>query len=67
MTCASCVDALDHCHGTLVVHPDGMVECSELECADTEQLRHELIIECHTVDGGCGCVETSRADILLAS
>jgi hypothetical protein len=27
MTCTDCLEQLQHCHGTLVVHADGRVEC----------------------------------------
>ncbi|MEC3981489.1 hypothetical protein [Amycolatopsis sp. H20-H5] len=58
MDCAFCTSRLDHCHGTLVVHPDGgYAECTDHGCVDTDRVRHGLIIDCATVDGGCDCVE----------
>ncbi|GAA3565197.1 hypothetical protein GCM10022222_56180 [Amycolatopsis ultiminotia] len=57
MECAFCTDGIDHCHGTLVVHPDGgFAECTDPGCADLDRIRHGLIIDCHAVDPGCGCV-----------
>ncbi len=46
---------LDHCHGTLVRHADGVVECTDAGCVATEVVRHTLVIECESVEGGCSC------------
>jgi hypothetical protein len=72
MDCAACTSGIDHCHGTLVVHPDGgFSECTDAECADLNRVRHVLIIDCQTVQGGCACVEVSAeessASLLRAS
>ena len=57
MKCASCVTGVDHCHGTLVVHPDGgFAECTDARCADDDHLRHSLIVACSGLDGECMCV-----------
>lgn len=54
--CVTCERDLDHCHGTLVVHPDGGVECTEPGCADVDRARHALVIDCATVLlDGCAC------------
>ena len=58
MECASCTSDLDHCHGTLVVHPEGPVECTELLCVELDRERHLLIIDCQLVEGGCQCTES---------
>jgi hypothetical protein len=56
MECAFCTSGIDHCHGTLIVHPDGgFAECADPGCTDPDRIRHGLIIDCHTVDGGCEC------------
>ncbi|MFD2488852.1 hypothetical protein [Amycolatopsis jiangsuensis] len=56
MECAFCTDGIDHCHGTLVVHPDGgFAECTDPDCADLARVRHGLIIDCQTVDPACAC------------
>lgn len=56
MECAFCTSGIDHCHGTLVVHPDGgFAECTHESCADLDRVRHALIIDCHTVDAECSC------------
>jgi hypothetical protein len=64
MECASCTSDLDHCHGTLVVHPDNVAECTEPGCADFERVRHALIIDCQLVDGGCECTVTVDVELL---
>jgi len=55
MECRSCVDGFDHCHGTLVSHENGEVECTE-PCADFDDARHGLSITCAEIDGGCACL-----------
>lgn len=58
MDCSACTSGIDHCHGTLVVHPDGgFAECTDTGCTGLDRVRHSLIIDCQTVQGGCGCVE----------
>jgi hypothetical protein len=47
---------LDHCAGTLVVHVEsGLAECTATDCADLDQLRHALIVDCTALSGGCAC------------
>ncbi|WP_460721901.1 hypothetical protein [Nocardia heshunensis] len=53
--CALCESALDHCHGTLIVHAAGSVECTEPECFDTGRTRHLFVADCSDVAGGCDC------------
>jgi hypothetical protein len=65
-TCADCVAGLDHCHGTLVVHRDGMRDCTEADCAVIDPLRHALIVDCMAVVGGC-CAEQDPAEFGQAS
>jgi hypothetical protein len=54
----TCERDLDHCHGTLVVHPDGYVECTEPDCSDVDRARHTLAVDCAAVLFGCGCRST---------
>lgn len=64
MPCKDCTSAVDHCHGTLVIHTAGIPECTEPDCVDLEYVRHILVLECHEITGGCQCVgeiELSRA------
>ncbi|MGH3521162.1 MAG: hypothetical protein ACRDQ7_28055 [Haloechinothrix sp.] len=62
--CAKCTSDLDHCHGTLVLHYDGLIECTEPGCRDTADLRHPLVIDCHAVEGGCACTAWSVTEEL---
>lgn len=51
---ACCETELAHCHGTLVLHADGTVECDEVAACDADELQHELWVACDEL--GCGCV-----------
>ncbi|MEU3273893.1 hypothetical protein ABZ639_23900 [Saccharomonospora sp. NPDC006951] len=62
MTCVSCKTDLDHCHGTLVRHEDGAADCTDLGCTDLEVLRHDLVIDCGSIEGGCGCAEPADGE-----
>ncbi|MBL1073514.1 hypothetical protein JK358_03825 [Nocardia sp. 2] len=53
--CSLCEAALDHCHGTLIVHTDLAVECTEPECDSLDQVRHPRLADCADVIGGCAC------------
>lgn len=55
MECTRCVERVDHCHGTLIMHVSGEFECTDTECHDVDQARHPLVIDCATVEGGCAC------------
>ncbi len=52
--CADCVAELDHCHGTLIVHQDTVVECTEDGCFVLDSARHDLVVDC---SGDCDCVQ----------
>ncbi|MCP2164271.1 hypothetical protein [Goodfellowiella coeruleoviolacea] len=54
--CPGCRHGVDHCHGTLVVHVDGTLECTDLECLRAEVVRHELVVVCRQVDDDCACL-----------
>lgn len=58
MECPSCTTDLDHCHGTLVLHSDELVECTEPGCHDFDLIRHALTVTCEEVDGECHCTAT---------
>jgi hypothetical protein len=53
--CLGCALNLDHCHGTLVVHADGAVDCTEPDCDDVDKARHTLVIDCDDTMVDCGC------------
>jgi len=57
---------VDHCHGTLVVHSDRTLECTNAGCELPELLRHEFIIDCMAVLGGC-CSADDSVDLPAAS
>ena len=57
---------IDHCHGTLVVHRDRTLECTDAACELPELLRHSFIIDCMAVLGGC-CAADDAADLQAAS
>jgi hypothetical protein len=65
-TCAACSADVDHCHGTLVAHGDGTVDCTDATCAGADPLRHALIVDCAAVLGGC-CYEPATEDFAQAS
>lgn len=54
-TCPGCTSELDHCHGTLVLHGSGAVECTEPSCAELVLVRHVLVVECHEMS--CRCAD----------
>jgi serine phosphatase RsbU (regulator of sigma subunit) len=45
MTCPDCAAELDHCHGVLVLHSDGIVECTDPDCVDLGRDRHALGVQ----------------------
>ena len=51
---ACCTTGLEHCHGTLVLHADGTVECEDEARCGADELQHELWVACDEL--GCGCV-----------
>lgn len=53
--CRACVDGLAHCHGTLVLHADGVLDCAEAVCGADPSL-HEWWLTCMEFDSPCGCV-----------
>jgi len=67
MECPSCARDLDHCHGTLVLHVDALVECTEPDCTDTDLVRHSLTVRCDEVDGECVCTADYAVEYAQAS
>jgi hypothetical protein len=57
---------LDHCHGTLVVHRDRSLECTDPGCELPELMRHSFVIDCMAVLGGC-CVADDAVDLPAVS
>lgn len=54
-----CDDELAHCHGVLVRHADGRIECIEDTGCDAGEPTHEWAVACAEV--GCGCGEEGEA------
>ncbi|HSH59464.1 MAG TPA: hypothetical protein VK988_07450 [Acidimicrobiales bacterium] len=53
--CPDCADGLAHCHGTLVLHADGVLDCSEAVCRADPGL-HAWWVPCIELAPRCGCV-----------
>jgi hypothetical protein len=64
--CQDCGLEIDHCHGTLVMHFNRTVDCTDGACELPDLLRHALIIDCAVVLGGC-CAGEAEPDLALAS
>lgn len=60
-TCGSCASAVDHCHGTLVIHAGLVAECTDPDCVDNDHSRHTFVIDCGDIAGGCYCTLTSTS------
>ena len=64
--CLDCGLDVDHCHGTLVVHEDSTVDCTDVMCELPDLLRHAFIVDCVAVLGGC-CLVEEPAEFAAAS
>jgi hypothetical protein len=64
--CSDCGRDIDHCHGTLVLHSDRTVECTNAACELGDLLRHVFVIDCVSVLGGC-CAADEAANLAVAS
>lgn len=65
--CRWCAAELDHCHGTLVVHENGPVECELTACTTLDPARHVVVLDCVEVDGTCICGVFLGHELALAS
>jgi hypothetical protein len=64
--CVRCERDLDHCHGALVVHLDGSVDCTEPDCWDADRARHTMVMDCDdSMFDGCGCLFAPAARVVL--
>ncbi len=66
-SCSDCGLKVDHCHGTLVVHDDRTVDCTDAACELPDLLRHAFIVDCSAVLGGGCCLVEEPADFAVAS
>jgi hypothetical protein len=55
------VEGMDECHGLLVTHEDGRVECLDVDCVELDAARHDWRAGCADVPGLCGCGSRERA------
>lgn len=54
-TCVWCTGAWGHCHGVLIRHGAGDLECmADVRCLCIEDA-HDEIVECSAVVTTCGC------------
>jgi len=51
--CADCRHDLEHCHGTAIVHVDGLADCSDDPGCRLPAALHLFVISC--ADVGCDC------------
>lgn len=65
--CRWCAAELDHCHGTLVVHENGLAECELTGCTALDPARHVVVLDCVEVDGTCICGAFLDHELALAS
>jgi hypothetical protein len=65
-SCQDCSLDVDHCHGTLVVHSDRALECTDAACELPDLLRHSFVVDCVAVLGGC-CVAEEPGELAAAS
>jgi len=55
--CPDCAQALDHCHGDLVVHASGRPECTDPACVELDVPRHRNVVGCDAL--GCTCTDAT--------
>jgi hypothetical protein len=65
-SCPDCGLNVDHCHGTLVMHDDRTVDCTDAACDLPDLLSHAFIVDCIAVRGGC-CTAEDQVDWAEAS
>ncbi|MCQ4119608.1 hypothetical protein [Rhodococcus tibetensis] len=65
--CGRCETAIDHCHGTLIVHSRRGIECTDESCVELSEVRHTLIIDCEEFGDGCFCTAEFTAELRHAS
>ena len=52
--CPDCREDLEHCHGTAIVHVDGLADCSDDPGCRLPAPLHLFVITCAEV--GCDCL-----------
>ena len=61
MPCPECETAVAHCHGALIVHTTGELECTEAGCSGRFEV-HAWEAPCADVLGGCPCEGAPTAE-----
>ncbi len=64
-SCEACGDGLAHCHGTLVLHADGVLDCDEAVCGADPSL-HEWWVSCIDLETQCGCLGDEQPITVVA-
>lgn len=62
--CRECRAGLEHCHGTVILHPSHATECTEDGCEQPEVL-HVYRIDCEAI--GCQCAAVDAAELRAGS
>jgi hypothetical protein len=52
--CTECEQDLEHCHGTAIVHFDGMADCAEDPDCRMAAEQHLFVVSCGEVQCPCG-------------
>lgn len=58
--CLACGRNWKHCHGTVILHADGELECTtdDSRCVAAVEV-HDLVVPCDQLMSGCGCLTTT--------
>lgn len=67
LTCSFCESAVDHCHGALILHLGRIAECTEDNCTDLDHARHNFVLNCTDVAGGCQCAAAAMPNPAAAA
>ncbi|HEV7886811.1 MAG TPA: hypothetical protein VGO92_04575 [Acidimicrobiales bacterium] len=51
---------MDECHGLLVTHQDGRVECLDLDCETPDAPRHPWRADCADEPALCDCRDRNQ-------
>jgi len=58
--CRACRAGLEHCHGTIIHHPQHRAECTEDDCDLPDGVPHAFDIHCEAVGCPCGLAASAR-------
>ncbi|MBV9089006.1 MAG: hypothetical protein JO044_03720 [Mycobacteriaceae bacterium] len=57
LQCRDCRDGWEHCHGTVIQHPQRRSECTQDDCDSPDRIPHTFSIDCAAV--GCRCGQSA--------